>query len=66
MVQDGSSSQKKYYVAKTLDILNLKGYQNTIIGSKVTAVLLNGWFFPIGGIALGGVYKQPAEQAGFP
>ena len=28
-----------------LAILNLKGYQNFIIGSKVAAILLNGWIW---------------------
>ena len=29
------------------EILNLKGHQNCITGSRVTAILLNGWIFPI-------------------
>ena len=28
--------------------LNLKGHQNPIGGSKVTAILLKGWIWPIG------------------
>ena len=28
--------------------LNLEGHQNRITGSRVTAILLNGWIFPIG------------------
>ena len=31
------------------EILNLEGYPNRITGSKVTAILLNGWIFSIGG-----------------
>ena len=46
-------------------ILNLKGYQNFIIGSKVTAILLSGWILPIGGVALARVSAQPAKQASF-
>ena len=34
-----------------------------MIPSKVTAVLLNWWILPIGGVALGRVYTQPAKQA---
>ena len=29
-------------------ILNLEGHQNHITGSRVTAILLNWWIFPIG------------------
>ena len=32
-------------------IINVEGHQNSTIGLKVTAVLLNGWIFPIGGVA---------------
>ena len=31
-----------------LEILNLEGHPNRITGSKVTAILLNGWILPIG------------------
>ena len=30
-----------------MEILNLKGHQNRITGLGVTAILLNGWIFPI-------------------
>ena len=30
------------------EILNLEGHQNRIAGSRVTAILHNGWIFPIG------------------
>ena len=43
------------YVTLLKGILNLKGYQNFIIDSKVTAILLNGWIWPIGGVASGRV-----------
>ena len=39
MVEDGAFSE----------ILNLEGYQNCIIISRVTAILLNVWILPIGG-----------------
>ena len=46
------------------EILNLKGHPNGITGSKVTAILLNGWALPIGGAsAVKGL--QPAQQACF-
>ena len=31
------------------EILNLEGHQNRCIGSKVTAILLNGWILPNAG-----------------
>ena len=37
------------------NILNPKGHQNRISGSKVTNILLKGWILPIGGVALGRV-----------
>ena len=46
------------------EILNLKGHLNRIIGSKFTAILLNGWILPIGGAsAVKGLPLQPALQA---
>ena len=46
------------------EILNLKGHQNCITGSKVTAILLNAWILPIGGAsAVKGPRLQPAQQA---
>ena len=33
-----------------------------ITGSKVMAILLNGWILPVGGVALGRVCAQPAKQ----
>ena len=35
--------------------VNLQGYQNYIIGSKVTGICLNGWILSIGGVASGRV-----------
>ena len=49
MVRDSSSSYKIDYFIVINNFLNLKGHQNPIIGSKVTAVLLKGWVLPIGG-----------------
>ena len=31
------------------EILNLEGHLNCITGSRVTSILMNGWFLPIGG-----------------
>ena len=45
MVEDGAFSHKIDYVA----IINLKGHQNRITGSRVTVILLNGWILPING-----------------
>ena len=35
--------------------LNPKGHQNTFSDSKVKTILLKGWIWPIGGVALGRV-----------
>ena len=48
------------------NFLNPKGHQNTIIGSKVTPILLKGWILPIGGASSGeGLGLQPVQQACF-
>ena len=54
-VKHGASSHKTNYIGIFSEILNLEGYQNRSIGSKVTAILLNGWNLPTGGVALGRV-----------
>ena len=56
MVGDGALSHKIYYFQDFLKTLNLKGHQNCTIGSKVTAILLNEWDLPIGGVASGRVW----------
>ena len=64
MVGDGAFSHKRDYVTIFLEILNLKGHPNCITGSKVTAILLNGWIWPIGGASsVRGLRLQPAQQA---
>ena len=55
MVGDGAFSHKIDYITILLEILNPKGHQNCITGSRVTAILLNGWTLPIGEAALGRV-----------
>ena len=63
-IRDGSSSYKIDYVIVIKHILNPKGHQNPISGSKVTAILLKGWILPIGGASAGeGQHLQPAHQA---
>ena len=54
-VADGAFSHKIDYVTIFKEILNPEGHPNRITGSKVTASLLNGWIFPIGGASLGRV-----------
>ena len=49
MVEDGAFSHKIDFATLFLEILNLEGHQNRITGSRVTAILLNGWILPIGG-----------------
>ena len=48
MVEDGDFSHNWDYIIILLDIWNHEGHQNHITGSRVTAVLLNGWILPIG------------------
>ena len=49
MVEDGSVSHKIDYFTTFKEILNLKRHQNCITGSKVTAILQNGWILSFGG-----------------
>ena len=45
------------------DILSPKKYKKCSTDSKVTAIFLNLWILPVGGVALGRVCTQPVEQA---
>ena len=64
MVRDRASSYKIDYVIVIKSFLNLKGHQNPISGSKVTAILLKGWIWPVGEASAGeGLRLQPAQQA---
>ena len=48
------------------NFLNPNEHQTPIIGSKVTAILLKGWIWPIGEASAGeGLRLQPAQQACF-
>ena len=49
MVEDEAFSHKNRLCYYFQGILNPEGNQNCNTGSKVTAILLNGWIFPIGG-----------------
>ena len=61
-----SFSDKIDYVMVIKNFLIPKGHQNPISGSKVTAILLKGWIWPIGGASAGeGLLLQPAQQACF-
>ena len=55
MVKNGASSHKTNYIDILSEILNLEGHLNQCIGSKVTAISLNGWILPTGGVASGRV-----------
>ena len=46
------------------ETLNLDGHLNGCIGSKVTAIIRNGWILPTGGVALGRICPA-ACAAGF-
>ena len=63
-IRDRTSSYKINYVIVIMHFLNPKGHQNPIGCSKVTAILLKGWIWPIGGESAGeGLCLQPAQQA---
>jgi hypothetical protein len=55
-VNNCASSYKINYIDIFSQNLNLEGHLNRCIGSKVKAILLNGWFLPTGGFASGRVY----------
>jgi hypothetical protein len=48
MVSNGASSHKTNYFDILSKNLNLEGHPNRCIGSKVMAILLNGWILPTG------------------
>ena len=48
MAEDGAFSHKIDYIVIFLEILSREGHQNRITGSRVTAILLNGWILTIG------------------
>ena len=54
-VKNGASSHKTNYIEILSEILNLEGHLNRYIGSKVTAILLNGLILPTAGVASGRV-----------
>ena len=62
-VWDGAFSHKIDYATILKENLNVEGHPNYIAGSKVTAILLNVWIFPIGEALSGRVCAQPAKQA---
>ena len=49
MVEDGAFRHKINFLHFFWEILNLEGHLTRITGSRVTAILLNGWILPIGG-----------------
>ena len=61
-----SSSYNIDYVTHVKSFQNLKGHKNRMIGSKVTAILLNRWIWPIGRFEAGRVCTQPAKHTCFP
>ena len=64
MVRDRTSSYKIDYVIVVNNFLNPEGHQKPINGSKVTAILLKEWIWPIGEASAGkGLRLQPAQQA---
>ena len=66
MVANGAFSHKIDYVTVFQENLNPKEHHNRITGLKVTAIFLNGWILPIGGVlVVKGLRLQPAQQACF-
>ena len=55
MVKHGASSYKQAILTFFSEIINLEGHQIRCIGSKVTAILLNGWILPTSGASSGRV-----------
>ena len=49
MLEDGAFSHEINYLTIVSEILNLEGHPICITGSRVTAILLNGWILPISG-----------------
>ena len=49
MVDDSAFSHKIDNITIFKEIQNHKGHPNRIAGSRVTAILLNGWILPIDG-----------------
>ena len=57
------SEKRVCYIFK--EILNLEGHPNRIIGSEVTAILLNRWILPIGGPSVEkGVHSKTLQEPG--
>ena len=50
-MSDGGDCRTALATPGLLNILNLRGYLNCIIGSTVTANFLNRWILPLGGVA---------------
>ena len=57
-VKNGDSSHKTNYIEVFSEILNPEGHKNCYIGSKVTAILLNGLILPTGWVSSGRVKKK--------
>ena len=55
MVKNSAPSHKTNYIDIFSEIQNLEEHQNRCIGSKVTAILLNGWILPTSVVASGRV-----------
>ena len=62
MVEDGAFSKTIDNVTIFKEILNLEGHTNCITGSRVAAILLNGWILSIGGA----LRWRVCDQMGYP
>ena len=49
VIGDGAFSHEIDYITIFWEILNCEGHQGCITGSRVMAILLNGWTLSIGG-----------------
>ena len=63
-VKNRTSSYKIDYFIVIKNFLNPDGHQNPISISKVTAILLKGWIWPICGVSAGGGSAPAACAAG--
>ena len=55
-------SHKIDYVTMFEEIINLEGHPNCITGSRVMAILLNGWILPI----VGALLVEGLQSTGLP
>ena len=63
---ENSASSPKKYNDIFQEIPNIEGHLNRCIGSKITAILMNGLILPAGGVASGRVCPAACAAGLFP